>query len=296
MAKNRQVLGRGLSALLSDQEGDLQTKPEVQKELLGNVLRLKLKWIEVNPYQPRIHFDQQSLNELAQSISQLGIVQPIIVRRIEKEKYQIISGERRFRASQIAGLEEVPAYIRMANDQEMLEMALVENIQRKDLDAIEVALSYQRLIEECALTQEALSSRVGKKRSTISNYLRLLRLPPLIQAGIRDEMIAMGHARALVNVDDESIQLDIYTRAIEESLSVREVERLVQEAKEGRSIRKRRSKLPLPYAMQQINEKMTEHINARTEIVRNKKGQGRIVIHFGSDHELKRISDLLTDE
>jgi ParB family chromosome partitioning protein len=296
MAKNRQALGRGLSALLSDPNNDLQNDTQKQKELLGNVVSLSMEWIEVNPFQPRIHFDKQSLNELAQSISQLGIVQPITVRRVDHQRFQIISGERRFRASQLAGLEEVPAFVRMANDQEMLEMALVENIQRKDLDAIEIALSYQRLIEECSLTQEELSSRVGKKRSTIANYLRLLKLPPLIQAGIRDEMIAMGHARALVNIDDEDLQLDIYTKAVEDELSVREVERLVQEAREGGPVSRKRSKRPLPYAMQLMNEKMSTHINARTEILRNKKGQGRIVIHFGSDHELKRISDLLSEE
>jgi ParB family chromosome partitioning protein len=219
MAK-KNALGRGLGALLQNPDTDVTSRGG-DSALVGSISTIPIAQIEANPFQPRTHFDQEKLDELAASIRQLGIIQPITVRKLGYDKYQLISGERRFRASQLAGLDEVPAFIRIANDQAMLEMALVENIQRHELDAIEVALSYQRLIEECDLTQEALSERVGKQRSTIANYLRLLKLPPEIQKGIANGEVTMGHARALIGIEDPLEQLQLYKQIITEQLSVR---------------------------------------------------------------------------
>ena len=213
MAKaKKQALGRGLSALLKETEEVDQNK--IADQIVGNIVELDLTSIEVNPFQPRTYFDEDALDELSKSIKELGVIQPITVRKIGKNKFQLVSGERRFRASKLIGNNTIPAYVRLANDQEMLEMALVENIQRKDLDPIEVALSYQRLIDEIKLTQEALSVRVGKKRSTVTNYLRLLKLDPIIQTGMRDGFLSMGHGRALINLDDFSKQIDIYKKII----------------------------------------------------------------------------------
>ena len=235
MAK-KQALGKGLAALLKDTEINVNSAREKDAEkVVGQIAEIQLENIDVNPYQPRTNFDKEALEELAASIRELGIVQPITVRKIAgSHRFQLISGERRFRASQMAGLKAIPAYIRIADDQAMLEMALVENIQRQELDAIEIALSYQRLIEEINLTQEQLSDRVGKKRSTVTNYLRLLKLPPLIQAGIRDKMISNGHARALINVDDEEVQLFLYKDTIAKDHSVRQVEAMVKHWREGK--------------------------------------------------------------
>src|SRR5690625_3811528 len=210
-ATRKQALGRGLSALLKDPENDITSVSDKNADqVVGNIVELDLDSIEVNPFQPRTNFNEETIKELASSIRELGVIQPITVRKIEFNKYQLVSGERRLRASKMAGLTSIPAYIRIANDQESLEMALVENIQRQDLDPIEIALSYQRLIEEIEVTQEVLSDRVGKSRSTIANYLRLLRLDPLIQTGMRDGFIGMGHGRALINIDDTEKQLEIY--------------------------------------------------------------------------------------
>ncbi|NJO70351.1 MAG: ParB/RepB/Spo0J family partition protein [Bacteroidetes bacterium] len=222
MIAKKSSLGRGLGALIEDVES---SKPA---ENVASINDIEIRSIEINPFQPRKTFDEEALMELSASIKQLGIIQPITVRKIDNDKYQLITGERRFRASQMAGLQTIPAYIRNADDQAMLELALVENIQREDLDAIEIAISYQRLIDECSLTQEDMSDRVGKKRSTIANYLRLLKLPAEIQAGIRHKKITMGHARALVNVDDAEKQLSIYHHVIEEGLSVRSTEDIVR--------------------------------------------------------------------
>ena len=203
MGEKRKALGKGLAALLKDPQENVQTAEEKgAEEVIRSISELPVDRIQANPYQPRTFFDEESLNELSDSIRELGVIQPITVRRIKKNKYELISGERRLRASKMAGLSQIPAYIRLADDQGMLEMALVENIQRKELDAVEVALSYQRLMDECGITQEEVSQRVGKKRSTVTNYLRLLKLQPIIQAGLRDQMLSMGHARALVNIVD----------------------------------------------------------------------------------------------
>ncbi|MDF1673931.1 MAG: ParB/RepB/Spo0J family partition protein, partial [Vicingaceae bacterium] len=226
----RPALGRGLGALLQNADTDITQGNSEKKEdnVVGSVSSILIENIEANPFQPRTQFEKDALLELSNSIKELGIIQPVTVRKLGYGKYQLISGERRFRASQVAGLKEIPAFIRIANDQEMLEMALVENIQRQDLDAIEIAFSYQKLIEECNLTQEQMSDRVGKKRSTVANYLRLLKLPAEIQLSIRTKDISMGHARAIVNIDDEKKQLAISRRVIKEGLSVRQVEEIVK--------------------------------------------------------------------
>src|SRR5690554_5352283 len=212
-ATRKQALGRGLSALLKDPSSDIKSVEDKNADnVVGSIVELELGSIEVNPFQPRTSFNEESLRELASSIKELGVIQPITVRKLDFNKYQLVSGERRFRASKLVGLETIPAYIRIANDQESLEMALVENIQRQDLDPIEIALSYQRLIEEISVTQEELSDRVGKNRSTIANYLRLLRLDPIIQTGMRDGFISMGHGRALINVRSEEHTSELQSR------------------------------------------------------------------------------------
>jgi len=294
MAKQKKALGRGLSAILSNPSTDItQTQQKQEASIpLGSIGELSINTIEVNPFQPRTHFDQSTLEELAHSINELGVIQPITVRKLGYDKYQLISGERRFRASQIAGLSKIPAYVRIANDQEMLEMALVENIQRQSLDAIEVALSYQLLIDECNLTQEKLSERVGKKRSTVSNYLRLLKLNPIIQAGIRDNMIAMGHARALVNILDEEIQLDLYKCIISEGLSVRQTEGLAKSAKQ-KTLKQKDPKsitnTPLPFSVQQLSQELERKMNYKSEIKLQKSGKGKLVISFKNEEELEYI-------
>src|SRR6187551_1941760 len=240
----KKALGRGLSALLSDNEEDEKLNVEISTDVIpstpaNGMSEIQVSEIEVNPFQPRTHFDQEALKELAESIKVHGIIQPITVRRLSRNQYQLISGERRFQASQLAGLKSVPAYIRLADDQQMLEMALIENIQRENLNAMEIALSYQRLLTECNLKQEELGERVGKNRSTVTNYLRLLKLPPDIQIAVRDNRLSMGHARAIINVDMPDQQLYIFKKALGEELSVRKVEELVRELastkKEGKS-------------------------------------------------------------
>jgi ParB family chromosome partitioning protein len=231
MAKaiKKQALGRGLSALLKDPENDIKSVNDKNADkVVGNIIELDIESIEINPFHPRTNFNEESLQELASSIKVLGLIQPITVRKLDFNKYQFISGERRLRASKLVGLTTVPAYIRIANDNESLIMALVENIQRHDLDPIEIALSYQRLIDEIQLTQEQMSERVGKKRSTITNYLRLLKLDPIIQTGIRDGFISMGHGRAIINIENQDVQTDIYQKIVSQNLSVRETEALVK--------------------------------------------------------------------
>jgi ParB family transcriptional regulator, chromosome partitioning protein len=235
MNNKKRALGRGLSALLENPETDITTRNGgdsnehvASKPVAGGIAEIEIAQIETNPFQPRTHFEQEALIELADSIRIHGIIQPITVRKMGYDKYQLISGERRFRASQIAGLVKVPAYVRIANDQAMLEMALLENIQREDLNAIEVALSYKRLIDECSLTQEQVSEKMSKQRSTVTNYLRLLKLPAEIQKGIVDKEISMGHARALINIDDKDRQIEIYREVVQNNLSVRQTEELVR--------------------------------------------------------------------
>ncbi|MCA1751240.1 MAG: ParB/RepB/Spo0J family partition protein [Cryomorphaceae bacterium] len=287
-------LGRGLSALLENVETDITTgtKSESASRVLGSVAMLPVSQIEANPFQPRTVFDKESMMELVQSIQELGIIQPVTVRKMGRDKFQLISGERRFRASQLAGLDEIPAYIRIANDQAMLEMALVENIQRKNLDPIEVALSYQRLIEECNLTQEAMSERVGKKRATITNTLRLLKLPPEVQSALRKNEISMGHARALLSFTDGKELLRMFNRILEEGMSVRQVESGGRTEKTAEKPVKKKP-LPLSFEQQKIKSDLIDWFGTKVDIKRDEKGTGKIEIAFQSDDDLRRIIEKL---
>lgn len=300
MKSNRkQALGKGLSALLpsNSSEDDVMIKPSTGAD--AGVAMVNVKWIVANPYQPRTEFEEEALKELAESIKIHGIIQPITLRKIAEQQYQLISGERRFRASQMVGLTEIPAYIRNADDQTLLEMALIENIQREDLNAIEIALSYQRLIDECNLTQEQLSSRVAKKRSTITNYLRLLKLPAEIQQGIKQGKITMGHARALINAGDEKKQLAIYHKILEEELSVRQVEELVREKNEAKSEKsftgKKQVAKPSEEASNQTHifklygDKLSAVLNRPIQIQQAKNGKGKIIIEFDNEEQLEKI-------
>jgi ParB family chromosome partitioning protein len=283
----KNALGRGLGALIED-AGDERRAPAAA------INDIDIEKIEVNPYQPRKNFDEESLLELASSIREIGIIQPITVRKVNGDSYQLITGERRFKAAMMAGLETIPAYVRMAEDQHMLEMALVENIQREDLDSIEVAISYQRLIEEVNLTQESLSERVGKKRSTIANYLRLLKLPAEIQLGIRDRLISMGHARALVNIPDPNVQLEIYQKIIKDDLSVRRVEELVRRTNNARGPRQTETAPNSPSTeYDELKKQLSGFFGTEVEFRRSNKGSGRIVIPFASDQDLERILAML---
>ena len=282
----KNALGRGLGALIDDADRG-------KFEKLDTINEIELGRIETNPFQPRSKFDDEKIKELASSIKELGIIQPITVRSIENGQYQLITGERRIRAALIAGLKSIPAYIRTADDQAMLELALVENIQREDLDAIEVSISYQRLIEECRLTQENLSERVGKKRSTISNYLRLLKLPAEIQLGIRDKKVSMGHARALVNIEDIKTQTDVFYRIITEDLSVRKTEELVRkitrEPATADILSTKEKKAILIRDFEDLQEQLSKFFSTKVQFRMNEQGKGKIVIPFESGDKLEQI-------
>jgi len=283
----KNALGRGLGALIEDQE-------HAGNRYGATINEVDISQIDLNPFQPRQSFDEESLRELASSIGKIGIIQPITVRLINGDKYQIITGERRYKAAVMAGLKTIPAYIRTANDQNMLEMALVENIQREDLDSIEVAISYQRLIEEIQLTQEELSERVGKKRSTISNYLRLLKLPAEIQLGIRQKTISMGHARALVTIEDPAVQLAIFHNILSKDLSVRKVEEIVRKlGKPAEDSSRGHEDKKGTHGYDSLRTQLSEFFQVGIDFKRNNKGSGRIVIPFKSDQELERILSVL---
>ena len=294
-ATKKQVLGRGLSALLSDTKDDIiSVKDKHADQLIGNIIEIELESIEVNPFQPRTNFQEESLKELASSIKELGVIQPITVRKKEGNKFQLVSGERRFRASKIIGLKTIPAYIRIANDQEMLEMALVENIQRKDLDPIEVALSYKQLIEEVKLTQEQLSIRVGKNRSTVTNFLRLLKLDPIIQSGIRDGFVTMGHGRALINIYEPDVQLEVYQKILKDKLSVRQTEQLVKTVKQGKSIEKvTPAKKELPEFIEKGIKEISAYLGHKIDVKLSGQEKGKMIIPFHSEEDFKRIKKLL---
>ncbi len=301
----KSALGRGLSALLENSETDItQTKLENEgsreHHSSGSVPFLKVEQIEANPFQPRTHFEEEALLELSESIRKHGIIQPVTVRKMGYDKYQLISGERRFRASQIAGLTEVPAYIRVANDQAMLEMALVENIQRENLDAIEVAISYKRLIDECNLTQEELSNKVSKQRSTITNFLRLLKLPIEIQLGVRERKISMAHARTLINVEDKETQIALFEAISEQDLSVRQVEEMVKSLNEkepdeaiATSIPKAKKLIELSGEHKKIASELKNKFSKSAEFKRLPNGKGKIVIPFNSDEDLNKLLSML---
>lgn len=292
--KRRNALGRGLGALLEDTPSNKGQKEEIAHEV-SSINEIPLDQVEVNPYQPRTDFDRQALEELAESIRVQGIIQPVTVRKLGNNRYQLISGERRLQASRIAGLERIPAYIRLANDQQMLELALIENIQRENLNAMEIALSYQRLISECDLKQEQLGERVGKNRSTVNNYLRLLKLPPDIQAALRDNRITMGHARAIINVDNVDQQLHIFERIIKEELSVRKVEALVRDFSTPKKKEPAANSThpEVAYQFRQLQTQLSSHFGTKVQIRNSGKEKGEIKIPFVSAEDLNRILELL---
>jgi ParB family chromosome partitioning protein len=302
-AVKRNALGKGLGALLSDKDqATAKAEPAVAASAaaaVNTIAAIPIEQIETNPYQPRDTFEEQALQELADSIKVQGIIQPLTVRRLSANSYQLISGERRLRASKIAGLKEVPAYIRTANDQEMIEMALIENIQRENLNAMEVAISFQRMIDECNLNQEELGSRVGKNRSTVTNYLRLLKLPPIIQAAIRDQQISMGHARAMINIENVDQQLYVFKEILTKDLSVRKVEDLVRSFAAGKkdstgSANKSTEKtLRNNFEYQRIQDDLSSKFGNKVIIKADDKGKGSINIPFLSTDDLNRILEML---
>lgn len=296
MAKLQTGLGKGLGALISD-VNSIQNKanrtPETEQRPLVSTSEIDIDKIEPNPYQPRTEFNQEAIEELAESVKLLGLIQPITVRPLENGRYQIISGERRFRASKLAGLKSIPAYIRKTDDQGMLEMAIVENIQREDLDSIEVAMSFRRLIEECSLTQEAMAERIGKKRATVTNYLRLLKLPAEIQFAIRAKKLSMGHAKVLLGLDNPRMQLKLADQIIEQDLSVRQIEAKVQKLSEGKKDKKEKEIIEIPDTHFKVIEILGRHFNNNVSIKRNHKGAGNLTISFSSDKEMEAFLNTL---
>lgn len=291
MAK-KNVLGRGLDALIEGADSVNQERVAVT-----SIDEIEISKIEANPWQPRTTFDEEALQDLAHSIKEVGIIQPLTLRKVSDHKYQIIAGERRFRASKLAGLEKVPAFIRESDDDRMLELALIENIQREDLDAIEISLSYQRLLDECQITQEELSERVGKKRSTVANYLRLLKLPAVIQKAIRDREISMGHARAIINIEDSETQIMLYKQIVKYDFSVRKIEEIVRkinsEESQEKEQKKESKKTSFSTEYEELKKHLTKHFSTNIDFKINNKGAGKIVIPFNSDKDLERIIGVL---
>lgn len=293
-ATKKQALGRGLSALLKDPSNDISSAQDKNADkVVGNIIEISIDDIEINPFQPRTNFNEETLRELASSIRELGVIQPITVRKIAFNKYQLVSGERRYRASKLIGLSTIPAYIRIANDQESLEMALVENIQRQDLDPIEIALSYQRLIDEINLTQEQMSERVGKKRSTIANYLRLLKLDPIIQTGMRDGFISMGHGRAMINIENQIDQLEVYEKIIRNKLSVRATEALVKKLTNPETEESAVVDTKVPTPIKKGVKEISSFFGHKVDLKLTKNGGGKISIPFHSEEDFDRIIKLI---
>ncbi len=297
MAKSskKQALGRGLSAILNDPTKDINSAQDKNAEqIIGTMIEIPIESISANPHQPRTNFKEEGLRELGLSIKELGIIQPITVRKTGFNAYELVSGERRFRAAKSIGLTTLPAYIRIANDQESLEMALVENIQRQDLDPIEIALSYQRLLEEIQLTQNQLSDRGGKKRSTVTNYLRLLKLDPIIQTGMRDGFLSMGHGRALINIEDRNTQLALYKKIIAKGLSVRATEDLVRKTKENKNPGS--SSHSTPQFALDVAQEMENLLNTKVRVKTNSMGKGSLQIFFDSQEALNTIRNQFNRE
>ncbi len=290
--KKKSVLGKGLGALISPVNNEVT---ENAIETVNAIHEIPLEWIEPNPYQPRVDFDQDALQELAESIKIQGIIQPITLRKLSDKEYQIISGERRFRASKIAGLTSIPAYIRSANDEQMIEMAIIENVQREDLNAIEIALGYKRLMEECRLTLEQVGEKIGKKRATINNYVRLLKLPPEIQVAIRENKISMGHARTIITIDNPIVQLSVFKQIIDKDLSVRQVEKLVQELSQSKVQQKKNpsSTSPLELHLKDLEIKLSKKFSNKVNIQHKEDGKGEIRIPYYSQEDLDRLLELL---
>lgn len=294
--KKRSALGKGLSALLENADTDITTSGN--SAIVGSISDIDIERIEANPFNPRTNFEKEALQELSASIAVHGIIQPLTVRKLGRDKYQLISGERRFRAAQLAGLKTVPAYVRVANDQTMLEMALVENIQREDLNPIEVALSYQRLIEECSLTQDQLSHKIAKSRTSITNHLRLLKLPVEIQAGVKSGDISMGHARALVSAGEPAIQLALFDRCIVEQLSVRDLEAILRGEGPAAPMPEEKVERAAPIAISEqeytLKEYLSDRLSAKVDIRKSPNGTGKLIVNFSSDVDLSRILELLS--
>lgn len=295
-AIKKQALGRGLSALLKDSSTIQSADEKGADKVVGRIMEIDINAIEINPFQPRTNFNEEALEELATSIKQLGLIQPITVRKLEFNKYQLISGERRLRASKKVGLNTIPAYIRLANDKESLTMALVENIQRQDLDPIEVALSYQQLMHELNLTQDEVSAKVGKQRSTIANFVRLLKLDPLVQTGIRDQLITMGHGRALITVDNTEAQSQLYFQIVKNNLSVRETEALVKKYHENHD--KSNTEISTPKKSkfiieENIKNNINKYFSTNVDVKLAPNGKGKITIPFYSEEDFKRLMKII---
>ena len=288
LQNKKRGLGRGLDAILQSPETDITSSDISGNYVAGAVAELNIDFIEANPFQPRTDFDENALNELAESIKTQGVIQPVTVRKMGRDKYQLISGERRLRASKMAGLKTIPVFIRVANDEQMLEMALIENTHREGLNAIEIALSYQRLIEECNITQEQLSEKVGKDRSTVTNFLRLLKLPPEVQVALRDGFISMSQARAIININDKTKQLVILKEIIDKDLSVRQVEELVRSLN-TKNIKTKKQKDVLPEAFIYTVDSLSKSLNTKVKINRNSKGKGTLTINFKNDEDFERL-------
>ncbi len=289
--KNRKSLGRGLDSILQSPETDITSRDISGDFVAGAVAEIDINLIETNPFQPRTEFDETALRELAQSIKEQGVIQPVTVRKLGYNKYQLISGERRLRASKMAGLTKSPAFIRVANDEQMLELALIENIHRENLNAIEVAISYQRLIDECSLTQEEVSEKVGKSRSAVANFLRLLKLPPEIQLAIRDGHISMGHARALININDKEEQLKLLQQIIMDEMTVRQTEEMADKAK-GKADKERKQTNFIPEHFKSKIKTLSQTLNTKVKVKRDIKGHGSVVIDFKDEAEFDRIMEL----
>jgi ParB family chromosome partitioning protein len=295
--KKKTVLGRGLGALLESNDTTANVKqPEGFGKQVGVVVNIPLEAVEVNPFQPRSTFEEDSLLELSESIKIHGVIQPITVRKIENGRYQLIAGERRLRASKLAGKKEIPAYLRTASDQESIEIALIENIQREDLNALEIAINYKRLMDECELTQEQLSVRLGKNRSSVTNFLRLLKLPPDIQAALRDEKISMGHAKALLGVEQITTLLALFKEVVAKELSVRQTEELVRTS-ESKPAKKSSPKKPqVPYAIKKLEDQLSSALSTKVHIKQTAEGKGEIVLNFYSIDDLERLTELLSEQ
>ena len=289
--KNRKSLGRGLDSILQSPETDITSRDISGDFVAGAIAEIDINQIETNPFQPRTEFDETALRELAQSIKEQGVIQPVTVRKLGYNKYQLISGERRLRASKMAGLTKIPAFIRVANDEQMLELALIENIHRENLNAIEVAISYQRLIDECSLTQEEVSEKVGKSRSAVANFLRLLKLPPEVQLAIRDGHISMGHARALININDKEEQLKLLQQIIMEEMTVRQTEELADKAKNPEAKERKQTNF-IPEHFKSKIKTLSQTLNTKVKVKRNLSGQGSVVIDFKDEAEFDRIMEL----
>ena len=295
LQNKKRGLGRGLDAILQSPETDITSSDISGNYVAGAVAELNIDFIEANPFQPRTDFDDDALNELAESIKIQGVIQPVTVRKMGRDKYQLISGERRLRASKLAGLKTIPVYIRVANDEQMLEMALIENTHREGLNAIEVALSYQRLIEECNITQEQLSEKVGKDRSTVTNFLRLLKLPPEVQVALRDGFISMSQARTIINIEDKAQQLIILKEIIDKDLSVRQVEELVRSLN-NKNVKTKKQKDVLPEAFIYKVDSLSKSLNTKIKINRNSKGKGTLTINFTNDEDFERLISLINKD